>query len=147
MLKIRPEQLEVFQPVAEAAFLRRVVEHLREHNPDAVIQLPNEVALVKQISEEKLHAMARTGIARAREYGMDWESSVTAFFVVMVVTAPNFDKHPLIQRILKDENMETNARIDQLWERTTEENWEAVKKNYDPQAWESDPGGSDLGDR
>jgi hypothetical protein len=142
MLKIRPEQMEVFQPAAEAAFVRRVVEHLREHNSDAVIHLPNEVALVKQISEETLYAMARNGIARAREYGMEWESSVTVFFVVMVVTAPNFDSHPLIQRILKDENVDPNCRIDQLWERTSEENWEAVKKNYDPQAWESNFGGN-----
>ena len=143
MLQIRPEQLEVFQPVAETAFLRRVVEHLREHNAESVIQLPNEVALVRQLSDEKLFAMARTGIARAREYGMDWESSLTAFFVVMVVAAPNFDKHPLILRILKDENVDPNARIDQLWERTTDDNWEAVKKNYDSHAWESDREGSD----
>ena len=36
MLKIRREQFEAFQPVAEAAFIRRVAEHLRDNplNPD-----------------------------------------------------------------------------------------------------------------
>lgn len=136
MLIIRPEQFEVFQPVAEAAFARRVVEHLREDHAETVIQLPNEVVLVKQISDERLYEMVRNGIARARGYGIDWESAVTAFVVLMFVAAPNFDKHPLIQRVLKDERVEANSRVDRLWERTSEENWEAIKKNYDPAAWE-----------
>ena len=138
MLIIRPEQFEIFQPVAEAAFVRRVVEHLREEHADAVIQFPNEVVLVKQISDERLYTIVRIGIKRARDYGMDWESSVIAFVVLMFVAAPSFDRHPLIQRVLKDERAEVNSRIDQLWERTSEENWEAVRKNYDPAAWESD---------
>lgn len=136
MLIIRPDQFEVFQPVAEAAFVRRVVEHLREDHAETVIQLPNEVVLVKQISDERFHEMVRNGIARARRYGIDWESAVTAFVVLMFVAAPNFDKHPLIQRVLKDERVEANLRVDRLWERTSEENWEAIKKNYDPAAWE-----------
>jgi hypothetical protein len=139
MLKIRAEQFEVFQPVAEAAFVRRVVEHLRDHHSDAVVQLPNEVILIKQISDEKLRGMAKGGMARARDHGMDWESAVTAFVVLMFVAAPNFDKHPLVQRVLKDERVDANSRIDQLWERTTEENWEAVRKNYDPTAWAFEP--------
>lgn len=141
MLIIRPEQFEVFQPVAEAAFVRRIVELLREDHSDVVIQFPNEVVLVKQLSDERLYSMVRVGIARAREYGMDWESSVTAFVVLMIVAAPNFDKHPLVQRVLKDERVEANSRIDQLWERTSEENWEAVRKNYDPAAWGPDSEG------
>jgi hypothetical protein len=139
MLKIRAEQFEVFQPVAEAAFVRRVVEHLRDHHSDVVVQLPNEVILIKQISDEKLRGMAKGGMARARDHGMDWESAVTAFVVLMFVAAPNFDKHPLVQRVLKDERVDANSRIDQLWERTTEENWEAVRKNYDPTAWAFEP--------
>jgi hypothetical protein len=135
MLKIRAEQFDAFQPVAEAAFIRRVVEHLREHHADVVIQLPNEVALVKQIAGERLCAMLGQGIRRARDYGMSWESSISAFVVLMFVTAPNFDKHPLIQRVLKDERVAANSRMDQLWERTTEENWEVVRENYETTAW------------
>jgi hypothetical protein len=135
MLRIRREQFEVFQAVAEAAFVRRVVEHLREHHADVVIQLPNEVRLIKQITDRRLYRMAQAGINRAREYGMDWESAVTAFVVLLFVAAPNFDQHPLIQRILKDERVAANSRIDQLCERTSEEIWETVRKNYDVTAW------------
>jgi hypothetical protein len=135
MLIIRAEQFEVFQPVAEAAFVRRVVEHLREHHPDVVVQLPNEVILIKQTSDDRLYKMVRNAVNLARDYGIDWESTVTAFVVLMFVAAPNFDKHPLIQRVLRDERVDANSRVDQLWERTTDENWEAVRKNYDVTAW------------
>lgn len=138
MLKIRSEQFEVFQPVAEAAFVRRIVEYLREHHSDTVVQLPNEVILVKQISDERLQAMVRNAVTRARSYGMDWESTVTAFVVLMFVAAPNFDRHPLIERVLRDERASANSRIDQLWERTSDENWEAARKNYDVTSWEAD---------
>jgi hypothetical protein len=141
MLIIRQEQFEVFQTVAEAAFVRRVVEHLRTHHGDVVIQLPNEVVLVKQIADERLHRIARQGVRRARGYGMDWESGVTAFVVLMFVAGPNFDKHPLVERILRDERVAANSRIDQLWERTSDDNWEAVRNNYDPAAWELDSEG------
>ena len=135
MLKIRAEQFEVFQPVAEAAFVRRIVEHLRKHHADTMVQLPNEVRLVKQISDERLLRMAKEGISRARGYGMDWESAVTAFVVLMFIAAPNFDEHPLIQRVLKDERVPANSRIDQLWEQPSEDNWETVRKNYEATAW------------
>jgi hypothetical protein len=136
MLKIRSEQMKAFQPVAEAAFVRRVIEHVREHHSSTVIQLPAEVVPLKQVSDEKLYAMVETGIARARAYGMDWESSITAFVVTMFTAGPNFDKHPLIQRVLRDDRVEPNSRMDELWERTSEENWEAVNSKYDPTAWE-----------
>ena len=140
MLKIRPEQFAVFQPVAEHAFLRRVVEHLRNEHADVVVQFPNEVLLVKQIADERFHTLVKKGIARARALGMDWESAITAFVVLLFVAAPNFDQHPLIQRVLKDEKVSANLRIEQLWERTSEENWEAVRKNYDVKAWDIEPG-------
>jgi hypothetical protein len=136
MLKIRPEQFAVFQPIAERAFVRRVVEHLRENHADVVVQFPNEVMLIKQIADEQFYALVRRGIVRARALGMDWESGITAFVVLMFVAAPNFDQHPLIQRVLKDEKVTANSRVEQLWERTSEENWEAVRKNYDVKAWD-----------
>jgi hypothetical protein len=139
MLKIRPEQFAVFQPVAEQAFIRRVVEHLRQQHPEAVVQLAGEVLLIRQLGETQLRRLVGSGLARARALGMDWESSLMAFVVLMFVVAPNFDEHPLIQRVLKDERVAANARLGQLWERTSDENWEAARKNYDARAWQSGP--------
>jgi hypothetical protein len=137
MLTIRPEQFEAFNAVAEAAFIRRVAGHIRAKHSDVIVELPDATLPVKQITDELLLEIVRRGIERARSYGMRWESSLTAFVVLMFVTAPNFDDHPLLQRVLKDESLAADSRIDQLWERTTDQNWEAVERSYDPEAWEA----------
>lgn len=135
MLIIRPEQFAAFKAVAETAFVTRLAERVREKHADVVIELPNGSSAVKQLPDDVLQAMVEQGIARARGYGMSWESTLTAFVAIMFVAAPNFDEHPLIQRVLKDESAPPDSRIDQLWDRTSDQNWEAVERNYDPSAW------------
>jgi hypothetical protein len=136
MLKIRPEQMKVFQPVAEAAFAREIVEELREEHADTVVHLPTGTFAIEQIADDALLELVKTGIARAREYGITWECTLAAFVVLMFVVAPNFDQHPLIQRVLRDESVGPDSRIDQLWERTSEENWQAAIQSYDASAWQ-----------
>jgi hypothetical protein len=135
MLTIRPEQLEVFQPIAEAAFERRVTTYLRENHDDTIVVLPTGEHEVKDLDDETLLKMVCTGIARSRSYGMTWESSITAFVVLMFTIAPNFDAHPLINRALRDDKVEPNARVEEMWDRTTEENWQTAKDSYDAGAW------------
>ncbi|HLG17534.1 MAG TPA: hypothetical protein VJH03_24030 [Blastocatellia bacterium] len=135
MLRIRPEQLEPFKPVAEAAFVRRVTAYVREKHGEVVIELPDGARAVKQLPDDALLEIVRSGIARARSYGMTWESTLTAFVAIMFVVAPNFDEHPLIQRVLKDESVPPDSRIDLLWERTTDQNWEAAQRNSNPASW------------
>jgi hypothetical protein len=140
MLTIRPEQLEAFDPVAEANFERRVAEYMRENHADVAVKLPSgegesKAVEVKALDDETLLRLARTGIARARSYGMTWESSITAFVVLTFVAAPNFDDHPLIRRVLEDAGVEPDQRIEQLWDQTTEENWEIAASNYDASRW------------
>jgi len=135
MLIIRASQMEIFQPVADASFIRRTVEYLLENHGDVVIRLTEGSVTVKKINTDVLRRMVRYGISRGRQYGLSWESSLTAFVTLMFVTAPNFDEHPLIQRVLKDETVPADSRIDQLWDRTTAQNWNAAIQNYDVGAW------------
>lgn len=135
MLKVRQEQLDAFKPQADAAFIARTVEHLREHHSEAIVQLQENSAAVKDLSDEIIHELVRNGVVRAYAYGMNAEASLAAFVVIMFVVAPSFDKHPLIERVLRDASIPPDSRIDQLWERTSEQNWEAVKQSYDASAW------------
>jgi hypothetical protein len=135
MLKIRPENLRAFQPQAEAAAADRIAEHIRKEHADCVVDLPGGVFTVRQIPDEQLREMVRNGIARARRHGMSTEASLASFVVLMFVVAPNFDDHPLIERVLKDEAAPPDSRIALLWERTSEQNWDAAKENYDAGAW------------
>jgi hypothetical protein len=126
MLKIRPEQLEAFQPSAEAAFESRVIEYLRFEHADVVVRHHTGSITVADIKEEPLLEMIRTRLQRARDYGMSWESSLMAFMVLTFVVSPTFDHQPAIRRVLLDETIEPDLRIDQLWEQTSEEDWEAA---------------------
>jgi len=135
MLIIRASQMEAFQPVADESFITRAVEYLLKNHGDVVVRLTEGLVIVNQINTDVLRRMVSEGISRGRQYGLAWESSLTAFVTLMFVTAPNFDEHPLIQRVLKDETVPADSRIDQLWDRTTDQNWHAAKQNYDVSAW------------
>jgi hypothetical protein len=135
MLKIRPEQMAAFQPVADEMFIGRVVEHLREKYADRPVWLPGGDSTVKQLPDATLREMVRGGVARARGYGMTDESSLAAFVAIMVRMAPNFDRHPLLERMLKDGQVAPDARVEHLLKQATKQNWEAVIKGYDPAAW------------
>jgi hypothetical protein len=136
-LKIREEQLGAFSPVAEAAFLRRVVGHVRRHHADAAVRLPDAptATTVKQLPEERLTEMVRRGLARARRYGLTLETTLTGFVAIMFAVAPNFDAHPLLRRVLTDETVPPDSRLDEMMSKTSAENWVQVERSYDPDAW------------
>jgi hypothetical protein len=135
-LSIRAEQMSVVEAVAQENFVRRIAAHLLEDYREAVVTLPgDEKFTVNDLSEETLHDLIRTGISRARRYGMTFESSISAFTAVMFEVSPNFDTHRLCQVLLNDEEVEPNNRLDELLEVLTEKNWESVRADYDPNAW------------
>jgi hypothetical protein len=135
MLKVRPEQSDAFQLQAEADFVERIAAYLVADYSDLVIQLPEGPLSVEQIPADQLSQMIENGIARARVYGLSFESSLSAFVTLMFVVAPNFDENPSIHQVLTDEKTETNSRLDNLWGRTSEENWATAKQMYDANAW------------
>jgi hypothetical protein len=141
MLKIRSEQFETLQQAAETVFVRRTVEYLQKEHADLVVQITKGTFRVKELPYETLHEMTRNGIARAREYGISWQSKLVAFVALVFATAPNFDDHPLVHQILQDEKVPPNSRIDELWERTSDQDWEMVKRSYDANAWNLKPQG------
>jgi len=116
--------------------VRRIAAHLRADYSQATVTLPtDEEYTVGEMSDEKLYQLVRVGIERARGYGMTFESSLAAFTAVMFEIAPNFDEHRLSQVLLHDEQVAPDARLDELLEVLTEKNWEAIRADYDPQAW------------
>lgn len=137
MLKIRNQQMQAFQSVAETAFLRKLVEYLYENHPQIAVQIGENLSVICQIPEKELKILVASAINHARTYGITSESSLAAFVVLMFVIAPNFDEHPLIKRLLEDEKIAPNDRIDSFWQHTTEQNWQMVKQNYDPKVWQN----------
>jgi len=135
---IRAEQMTVFEATAEENFVRRIAAHLLERYAKTIVRLPQDKqSPVDELTEEDLHSLVRNSIEQARSYGLDSESSISAFSAVRFEVSPNFDKHRLCQVLLKDENTEPNARLDELLEVLSEKNWETIRDDYDVNAWQS----------
>src|SRR5262249_52426498 len=137
-LTIRAEQIAAFQPAADAGVVRRLAEYITSAHADAIVRIPAGAGAVNMIPKPVIHRMVQNGIERGRRYGLSWESSLAAFVVIMFVAAPNFDQHPLIQRVLREDNIPADNRIDSLWRRISSQNWKAVEAYYDPGAWALD---------
>jgi len=104
VLKIRKEQMEVFRESLELAFVELLISHVRKHHGDAVGHLPEELLRFRVIA----------GIARARDYGLTWESSIGGFVALQFVIAPRFDEQPAIHRALTDNTRPSGQRMDAL---------------------------------
>jgi hypothetical protein len=119
MLKIGTRQRELLDHAVEAAFVREVARHLREEHPEACAGLP----------DAELTRRAGVGIARARSHDLTWEASITAFVAIMFEVAPTFDEQPAIRRVLGDRRVSPDLRIDALWDRTTDEDWDEAERH------------------
>jgi hypothetical protein len=138
MLKIRAEQMQAFQAVADAVFIKKLARYLREKHGNTSVRLPTGTFLVFELPAATLEAMIQGGIERARRYEFVSEADLAGFVVVMFETAPNFDDHPLLKRGLRDERVKLEDRLSSLLQHATEANWGVVKEEYDPNAWQLD---------
>ncbi len=146
-LSIRAEQMSVIEAVAQENFVRRIAVHLLAEYPKAVVNLPtDEKFTVDELPEETLHDLIRVGIERARGHQLTFESAIAAFVAVMFEVAPNFDTHRLSQVLLNDEEIEPNARLDELLNVLTEKNWESIREDYDPKAWKPEQETDETGE-
>lgn len=135
MLKVRLTQLETFRTSVEETFSKRVAAYLLHHHPDLTVKIPAGTFTIKTLPPATLHTMVRTSLKRARTYGISWQSKLVAFVVLMFAVAPNFDEHPRVRAILLREKIPPNERIDQLWDLTSNQDWEAIEQRYAVSAW------------
>ena len=137
MLRIRKEQFDVFQPLAETDFVVRIEEHLRKEHENAIVRLPGHLTLVGRMTVTSLRELVQTGIARARSHGFTFASSISAFVVLMVKAAPNFDAHPVLREALTETGPE-EQRLKRLLSAASPAVWQETRDQYDPTAWVQD---------
>ena len=124
-LKIRKEQFEAFLPQNDQEITDFIIRHLSETSSE----------LIDRILPDGLQEMVRNGIVRARGHGLRSLSNLTAFVSLMFEIAPNFDVHPAICRVLCDNTVPEEKRLDKLFENEMNDAWEQVAENYEPEAW------------
>lgn len=138
MLKISKRQMTVIDAGVEAAYARDMAAYLRQEHAEDVARL----------SDEELERRAAAAIERAARYGLTWDTSITAFVAIMISVGPRFDEHPAIRAVMTDESVPPNLRIDALWDRTTDDDWEEAAARGDEGFWSgagSARAGEDVG--
>ena len=132
VVQIRNEQFAAFAAQAQAAFANRVLLYLRG----------NHAERVSSVNDDQLRSMVIGGLDRARRHGLTGESALTAFVTFMFEFAPNFDQHPHLRQLLSDRSMPPNARLARMSQVVSDQEWEEVRRMYDPRAWLAPQGDS-----
>lgn len=135
MFKISSERMNVFQPDAETAFVRRVMNYLKENHAETIVILPHDKISVSEFSNEILETLVRGGIKRGNDYGINWRSTLLSFVVLLFVTAPNFDEHPKPKSFFSAHQTIEDNDLEMLVEQMTDEDWAEVTANYDAEKW------------
>ena len=122
MLAIKREQR---QKVGEPAFEDRTVEYCR-------LVIGHHVEM---LDDRELLLRVRHCIAKARSYGLTWESSISIFVTHMLSINPEFDKHPAIQRVLQDEAIPVDDRMAAMLGFVFDDDWDEAATQCDPKEY------------
>lgn len=125
MLIIRAEHLAAFNPQTDDEIEDFILKCVEE----------NYWEQIKEMTDEDCRLCIRSGIIRARQYGIKEAVDLGTFICLMLEFAPNFDEHPLINKILTNEAFEGSAKIEQVVSSTTDDTWQETIDNYDEKAW------------
>jgi hypothetical protein len=135
-LNVRREQIDVMAAVSEANFERAIARDLLSNYGDAIVRLPEGGEYtVADLPEETLERLVRVGIDKARRFEVTRQSSIAGFVAMMFSSAPNFDTNRLCEVLLSDEEKTPDDRADEIPNVLSEKNWDAIRNDYDPQAW------------
>lgn len=135
MLIIRSEQIKVFQADAESAFVRRVMDYLKENHAETLVRLPHSTSSVAELPDEILQTTVQSGIKRGSSYGIALKSTLLSFVVILFLAAPNFDEHPkAVSFFSQKENIDDND-FEGLIDEMTDEDWAEVEARYNNQMW------------
>jgi hypothetical protein len=118
MLKIRKEQMDIFQQQAEINFVHHVAKQLHNNHAEAV----------KDVPEDKLYKRVEYGIRCAREYGLTWKNNLRTFVTLMFEIAPDFDSYPVFHNYLTDESIQPNHRMEIILDKTVGSDWKKARE-------------------
>lgn len=113
MLCIRAEQMRVFQAVMRDQFVEKMMSLLAELWPTQTAQM-----------EGGCRPFIESAINRAFSYGIDTQASVARFINLCVVWGLDFEmrpEHAWALRILRDSNLRSALKVDELASRTKQE--------------------------
>lgn len=125
MLRIRDEQMRVFQAARDRAFARSVADWLRE----------SHAATVTALAPAELERRVLVGLARATGHGLADERAIMRFILVMFDVGPSFDEYPPIRAALAKPGSSAELRFSDMMALTTADDWAGARASRDDAAW------------
>ncbi len=111
-MKIRTEQIEVFEQAAVRNFEDEMVEHLADFSPP----------LFKVIKQDQMRQAVRFGMSQAGQYGLTLRGPLRLYLEMMLLFGSHFDTDPQYAwaaDILKHQHSVTEmARAERLYQKT-----------------------------
>src|SRR6266446_3642611 len=111
-MKIRTEQIEVFEQAAVRNFEDEMVEHLADFSPP----------LFKVIKQDQMRQAVRFGMSQAGQYGLTLRGPIRLYLEMMLLFGSHFDTDPQYAwaaDILKHQHSVTEmARAERLYQKT-----------------------------
>ncbi|MEP6537851.1 MAG: hypothetical protein ABJF23_21115 [Bryobacteraceae bacterium] len=132
---IRKSQLNKMQETVDERFVERTMLRVKDaHTLDA-----------EGLDDAILKERVKVGIFRARSHKLTWESSITGFVYLMFTVAPDFAERPAFRKILDDVTItDENGRMEALFERVHDEEWENARFQGDRTDWRPAPAEEQL---
>lgn len=124
MLTITAKQTQAFDQYQDQQFRQRLCTHIQETYSDYA-----------DMSPVTLHRLLDFALARAKNYGLIWQSSLGQFVYLMAAIAPNFDLHPAIHAILTNQSLAPENRISSLAQRLPAGVWQEAITNTSTIGW------------
>jgi hypothetical protein len=125
MPKFTREQIDAMVAGDDEQLIRTVLAHQQREYNNLLNGIPEDIQI----------DMIRGGIAKARSYGLERAGNINAFVAIMFEIAPEFDRQPDIQRVLKDPAIAPADKIQALMDRVPAQAWEDAGKNISSQTW------------
>jgi hypothetical protein len=125
MPKMTSEQIDALVAGDDEQLIRTVLAYQQREYGNLLNGVPEDMQI----------GMIRNGIAKARSYGLQRAGNINAFVALMFEIAPEFDRQPDIQRVLKDPTIAPENKIQALMDRVPAQAWEDAGKHISSQTW------------
>lgn len=136
MLVIRPEQMKQFIASDDADFAARLAGVLRQQLGGLLVLFPERNVPLSELKHSVLDVIIRRGMCRARAYGLESERSRSQFITLRFMLGPRFDEFPPFRKVLTDKSIPATQLLDEIYTRTTEQDWVQAIAGYDRHSWE-----------
>jgi hypothetical protein len=134
-VQIRREQMKALQQGAISDLACRLAADLREKLGGLLVLLPERAVPLSELQPRELEAMVRQCLERALDLGFNGERDLAKFTTLCFLLGPRFDAIPAFQNVIADSRIPVDRRLEEIYTRTTEKDWEQATEAYKRHVW------------